>query len=464
MGKRVGTAVIGTMAGAVVAICALVFLDGDAHAAQLFAPVGTSSEPTTLRHARVMRHVPAPNHKQLVQGQGVVGPVYDSTVIGSHGKLHFQTRATTVSEPQFQQSWSTMLFFLGTAASAALISHTYTWARRLGKTVFVSPGQAALEEVVSQHASVAPTGNEVPHQTAMAMATTSGKADTPKAQVALSGTEDVALGALSGVIQILCIMPVLTWKFCSQTGQPYPMELAGWYRGVAVQAGSVAPITALQFLCNGAIGKMLSGASPLSSELKRELTSFERLLAGLGAGIVSACIYTPVDLLTVQQQKMGLSLMGAVQYIVSEAGPEQLWRGILATSAREGIFAAGMFGLTPIISEILAKNLPRFKKNVVMANIMSACAAGVTAALLTHPMDTIKSCLQSDLFGTTYNNIVRTMTLIVKNSGWGGLFQGFVPRTILVIVAFFITTTLQQAYLGFKTRRALADTDTPATV
>ena len=56
------------------------------------------------------------------------------------------------------------------------------------------------------------------------------------------------------------------------------------------------------------------------------------------------------------------------------------------------------------------------------------------------------------------------MTLIVKNSGWGGLFQGFVPRTILVIVAFFITTTLQQAYLGFKTRRALADTDTPATV
>ena len=41
-------------------------------------------------------------------------------------------------------------------------------------------------------------------------------------------------------------MPILTFKFCKQEGRPMPTSVGGWYRGVGVQAGTVAPITAIR--------------------------------------------------------------------------------------------------------------------------------------------------------------------------------------------------------------------------
>ncbi len=66
-----------------------------------------------------------------------------------------------------------------------------------------------------------------------------------KKRVPLNPIENLVVGCVGGVMETTILMPVLTWKFCSQEGRPYP-KFPGMYRGVAVQAGSVAPITALQ--------------------------------------------------------------------------------------------------------------------------------------------------------------------------------------------------------------------------
>ena len=74
-----------------------------------------------------------------------------------------------------------------------------------------------------------------------------------------------------------------------------PKNFGGWYRGVFVQAGTVAPITAIQVMLNGILGTVMLGGE------KRELTDAEKMTTSAGAGALSAFVYTPVDLTTIQQ-------------------------------------------------------------------------------------------------------------------------------------------------------------------
>lgn len=60
--------------------------------------------------------------------------------------------------------------------------------------------------------------------------------------IALSALEDVALGGFAGAMACAAGTSLLTLKFCSQAGQPLPTAFLEWYRGVAVQALSAAPV------------------------------------------------------------------------------------------------------------------------------------------------------------------------------------------------------------------------------
>ena len=77
-------------------------------------------------------------------------------------------------------------------------------------------------------------------------------------------------------------MPLLTFKLCRQEGRALPSALGGWYRGVGVQAGTVAPITALQMMVNGVLGGLLLRGDA------RPLTDVETVSAACGAGVVAA--------------------------------------------------------------------------------------------------------------------------------------------------------------------------------
>ena len=72
------------------------------------------------------------------------------------------------------------------------------------------------------------------------------------------------------------------------------------YRGVFVQAGSVAPLTAIQMVANGIIENFVSGGG------KRALSDTETIGCAMGAGAVSALLYTPVDMINIHQQKLGM--------------------------------------------------------------------------------------------------------------------------------------------------------------
>jgi solute carrier family 25 2-oxodicarboxylate transporter 21 len=123
-------------------------------------------------------------------------------------------------------------------------------------------------------------------------------------------------------------VPLITFKICVQSGKPFPSGIGGWYRGVVAAAAPLAPITACQVAVNGAIERAVTGGD-------RDLRDIERIGVAMAAGGVSSVLYSPVDLVVIQQQKRGLdSPFKTVSAITSERGVAGLMRGFSACVVR----------------------------------------------------------------------------------------------------------------------------------
>jgi hypothetical protein len=276
------------------------------------------------------------------------------------------------------------------------------------------------------------------------MADASPKAAAVRAQ--LSPFENVAVGAVGGALETCLQMPVLTFKFCTQEGRPVPTSLAGWYRGVGVQAGTVAPITAIQMMVNGLFqGLALRGE-------KRALTDWEQIYTAAGAGATSALVYSPVDLTTIQQQKLSLNPVSTLSHVVKHHGVQGVFRGFMSCASREAVYTAGYLGAAPVISAQLVK-LDAFKDRQFAAGLCGACIAGTAAAMVTHPIDTAKTCMQSDMAGTTYSSARAALPKLYADGGVRAFYRGGAARTVRVCGAFFVCMTIRDYAVDYKTTR-----------
>lgn len=270
-------------------------------------------------------------------------------------------------------------------------------------------------------------------------------------RASLTSTENLAVGALGGALETCLQMPVLTYKFCVQEGRALPTAIPGWYRGVAVQAGTVAPITAIQFMFNGILQNALLRRGD-GSNITRSLSDGETIVAAAGAGAISAFAYTPVDLLTIQQQKLQMDLWGTAKTLVQRHGFGSLYRGFSACVAREALYTAGYLGLAPLITARLVQDSPYLGDRPLAASILGACTAGTLAAITTHPVDTAKTCLQSDIQGVKWKSTFGSMRVLVREGGIGNLYRGMVPRTFRLCGAFFVCLMVRDVAVEVKTR------------
>ena len=257
--------------------------------------------------------------------------------------------------------------------------------------------------------------------------------------------ENLAVGAVGGSLETTLQMPILTYKFAKQEGRPLPKTVPGWYRGVFVQAGTVAPITALQVMLNGVIGSIaLKGEN-------RELTGNEKICTSAVAGACSAVVYSPVDLTTIQQQKLGLNPIQTVQHLVKEHGAMCMFRGFMPCAIREAIYTAGYLGMGPLVTAALATKFDVFDDKPFAAALTGACIAGVGAGLLTHPFDTAKTCVQSDMVGAKWTSARQAMPTLLRESGITSLFRGGAARALRNCGAFYIVMSLREKAIDYKT-------------
>ena len=297
---------------------------------------------------------------------------------------------------------------------------------------------------------------------------------------ALDLYKDIKIGIIGGSLQAFICMPFLTWKFAIQGNIPLPKitDFRKFYRGSIQQITAHTPNTVIQILSNNILLNYLN---------KKEISLHEKLLCSSMSGGIGAVIFTPVDNLTIFQQKNNISLLETLEgkpiQTISNAPkkiplmetPQQqqrptpweripnytqirtswlkgheslsLYRGLNATLIREAIYCSGLLTIGPFFTSNLEKNTAYFNNNHTIANLIGSFGSGLFASSISHPFDTAKTKIQADLNGEKYISIRQTISKIIHEKGAPTLFVGIIPRTLQISSAFYIINTVKEYFM-----------------
>ena len=146
----------------------------------------------------------------------------------------------------------------------------------------------------------------------------------------------------------------------------------------------------------------------------------------------------------------GRTLAGEQGHIVRTA-PAALSRGLGLAMGRDGLFTCGYLGLAPILQEGLKPTLGDGSSFLV-----GGVAAGVIGAGVTHPLDTLKTVVQTRALDPDAKAQGQYMREIFQREGVAGFYSGFLPRAARTCGAVFILNAsksfLEGAWLDHKQR------------
>jgi solute carrier family 25 carnitine/acylcarnitine transporter 20/29 len=145
----------------------------------------------------------------------------------------------------------------------------------------------------------------------------------------------------------------------------------------------------------------------------------------------------------IQQQRFSGTLMSTPQRLYQENGMRSFQRGMMMCMGRESVFTVAMLAATPIMQQKIRKKYPELSPGTALA--AGALASSCVGATLTHPVDTIKTCMQGDIGGRKYQNALHTARVLMDEHGVAkGLFKGLTWRISLITTTFFLVNSLRQ--------------------
>jgi len=256
------------------------------------------------------------------------------------------------------------------------------------------------------------------------------------------------IGALVGSIEQAIMRPSCYWKAQLQQQRltlATALNPRYAYRGLPVAVASIAPVTAVQFaaanFCLDAIRRTKGGAA-----LGSEPTEMERFASSAFAGLASASVQSPFQLVEVNQQNNGGTMASCTRKVLATHGVSGLYRGGSMTFVREGIFCSSYMAMAPYVKRRILARFPDLPDNAAMA--AAAIISGSTGAVLSHPADTIKTRLQGSLFDDVKASGPTDMAAKMQESGplTKQLFRGFAPRVFRIIACTYIYSGLTDIF------------------
>ena len=250
----------------------------------------------------------------------------------------------------------------------------------------------------------------------------------------LSSTQNLSLGMMSGVCCKMINYPLLSTKNAVQQGRSVSFNPSVVYRGLPMACLNLGGTTAVQFFATGYFQKLIAG--------DKQVTDSQKNAAAFLGGIASGIPCSLWELIMIQQQNVGTSILKTPVEIVNGFGFGGLARGIVMTMGRESLYTMAMLGVTPTIQKELSE---RFKLEGNLALAGGALSGSFFSATITHPMDTIKTCMQGDLHQTRYTNIRQTGKSLANEYGVAqGLFKGLSWRIGLITTTFFLVNKIKE--------------------
>jgi len=273
----------------------------------------------------------------------------------------------------------------------------------------------------------------------------------PQQPLELTPVQHGAIGALVGSIEQAIMRPAVFWKAQMQQ-QRLTLQTAlnprYAYRGLPVAVASIAPVTAVQFASANMFLNSLRRARG-GGVAKGEPTDLERFGSSAFAGLASATVQSPFQLVEVNQQNTGGTMSACARRVLATHGVSGLYRGGSMTFVREGIFCSSYMAMAPIMKARIQARYPDLSDN--SASLTAAVLSGSLGAMLSHPADTLKTRLQGSLFDDVKASGPRDMVAKMRETGplSQQLFRGFAPRVFRIICCTYIYSNLTETFEGY---------------
>jgi hypothetical protein len=253
----------------------------------------------------------------------------------------------------------------------------------------------------------------------------------------LNEFQNATVGMTVGVVEVLLLQPFNYAKNMTQQKQPISLNPLVMYRGVGANCVNMGSCTMIQFAVGGKLKLLVTGGDKV-----KKLTPLEEMGCGIGAGLTSAVVGSPLELIMIQQQRKGGNTLSTFKTVAS---PALIGRGFMGMAVREALWTCGYLSIPPIVRNYLMTNYPETFTSNEKARIPAALLGGLFACYLTQPFDTVKTCMQGDIERMMYGSFSETAKKIYGESSIPGFYRGATFRYGRMVCAVFIMDTLKEA-------------------
>ncbi|XP_062176688.1 uncharacterized protein LOC133881700 [Alnus glutinosa] len=253
-------------------------------------------------------------------------------------------------------------------------------------------------------------------------------------------------GSIAGTVEHLAMFPVDTVKTHMQAMVSCPVKSvgvrqalrsilrsegpAGLYRGIGAMGLGAGPAHAVYFSVYEVCKKYFSGGNPNNSAA--------HAVSGVFATVASDAVFTPMDMV---KQRLQLSnspyrgVLDCVKRVLKEEGFRAFYASYRTTVIMNAPFTAVHFTTYEATKRGLMEISPESASDERLAvHATAGAAAGALAAVVTTPLDVVKTQLQCQgVCGCdryTNGSIGDVLQTIVRKDGYRGLMRGWVPRML----------------------------------
>ncbi len=232
------------------------------------------------------------------------------------------------------------------------------------------------------------------------------------------------MGATMGTVEGVFTHPFWTLKTRHQGNLPLTGNLFTLYRGLTIRIVSNIPLDVIQATASRVCFERL-----LPDDWEN---SPKRYVAGFIGGTISALVSGPSELMMAKKQFDGRPEVSQASLLKKIA---HSFKGFLATASRDGIFCSSIFGGVPILTKTYQKEgLSEFQ-----AGLKAGIICGIAAAILSQPMDTIKTDMQ---LNEGFISLRKAFYHRFQQKGIEGLFAGLGWRIVSVPISVLILGNL----------------------
>ena len=159
------------------------------------------------------------------------------------------------------------------------------------------------------------------------------------------------------------------------------------------------------------------------------------MITSTAGGSTTALLVAPIELVMIQQQLHGGSFAHQVYRIGSQFGAAGIMRGLGPTMVRDGVYVAGLLGITPVVQELLMR---RYDMSANQASFSASMVGGLACSLASHPADIVKTCMQGDLKRTKFVSPLQTIVSLWSEGGLRRVYRGCIARCLNITATIYI--------------------------